>query len=245
MLNLACILSQSLKKMLGTNTKNLWFRILFSLLATGFFTPQATALTVAKSDILLHIVSQCLDPSKENYCSQCMLPRGDTHCGDMAQCKQTNEVWAFNPDYAAIRDIKMCGCSADFVHGLAIPRDIVTGVEDSNRQEGIWEFAWGVAIERIEADSIALVVNPKSQRTQNQLHIHLVRLDKNARILFAQYLPVYVDNLKHIWSIAERDARAKGMNEYGVLVAQSSTGKYMVVVTANSPESAFTQWSCN
>jgi CDP-diacylglycerol pyrophosphatase len=172
-----------------------------------------------------------------------MLPRRDANCG-VSECKKTNEVWALNTQYAALRDIKMCGCPAEFIHGLAMPREVITGVEDLNRQEGIWQFAWDVATERIELDSIALVVNPKSQRTQNQLHIHLVRLDKNARTHLSQYLPVQVNNLESIWATAANAARAKGLDDYGVLVAQSSSSGYMVVVTANSPEAAFTIWKC-
>jgi CDP-diacylglycerol pyrophosphatase len=228
---------------LRISAKGLWLKIL--LIALIGVAPHAIALNVAKSDILLHIASQCVDPSIENYCTECMLPRVDAHCSDVTECKKTNEVWALNTQYAAIRDIKMCGCPADFVHGLAMPRVIVTGVEDLNRQEGIWQFAWGVAIERIEPQSIALAINPKSQRTQNQLHIHLVRLDKNARSNFYQYSPVYVDNLENIWAIAETAAKAKGFNDYGVLVAQSDSDKYLVITTPNSPEAAFTQWSCH
>jgi CDP-diacylglycerol pyrophosphatase len=172
-----------------------------------------------------------------------MLPRRDANCG-VSECKKTNEVWALNTLYAAIRDIKMCGCPAEFVHGLAMPRKVVTGVEDPNREEGIWQFAWDVAMQRIEPQSIALAINPKSQRTQNQLHIHLVRLDKNARTHLSQHLPVQVNNLESIWATAANAARAKGLDDYGVLVAQSSSSGYMVVVTPNSPEAAFTIWKC-
>jgi len=221
-----------------------WPKVALALTVSIGASSQAFALTVARNDILLHIVSQCVDPSKANYCSQCMLPRRDANCG-VSECKKTNEVWALNTQYAAIRDIKMCGCPAEFIHGLAMPREVITGVEDLNRQEGIWQFAWDVATERIELDSIALVVNPKSQRTQNQLHIHLVRLDKNARFNLPQHSPVYVDSLEYIWAVAEQNALAKDLNDYGVLVAQLSPSKYMVVVTPGSPEAAFTQWSCN
>jgi CDP-diacylglycerol pyrophosphatase len=230
---------------LRINSKALWLEILFALTVTIGVAPKAIALSVAKSDILMHIASQCVDPSKVNYCSNCMLPRSDASCTDLSECKKNSEVWALNQQYVAIRDIKMCGCPTDFVHGLAMPRDIVTGVEDANRQENIWQFSWDVAIERMEPSSIALVVNPKSQRTQNQLHIHLVRLDKNARINLPQYSPIYVDSLEYIWAAAEKDALAKDLNDYGVLVAQLSPSKYMVVVTPSSPEAAFTQWSCN
>jgi len=220
-----------------------WPKVALALTVSIGASPQAFALTVARSDILLHIVSQCVDPSKANYCSQCMLPRRDANCG-VSECKKTNEVWALNTLYAAIRDIKMCGCPAEFVHGLAMPREVVTGVEDPNREEGIWQFAWDVAMQRIEPQSIALAINPKSQRTQNQLHIHLVRLDKNARTHLSQHLPVQVNNLESIWATAANAARAKGLDDYGVLVAQSSSSGYMVVVTPNSPEAAFTIWKC-
>ena len=227
------------------SVRGLWPRTLFLLIAIISVAPQARALNVAKSDILLHIASQCVDPSIKNYCSQCMLPRQDSDCGDINECKKTNEVWVLNTEYVAIRDIKMCGCPVNFVHGLAMPRDIVTGVEDANRQEGIWQFSWDAAIERMEPSSIALVVNPKSQRTQNQLHVHLVRLDKNARGNFLQHSPVQVDSLEHIWATAEKDAKLKELSEYGVLVAQSAPGTYVLVTTPNSPEAAFTQWACN
>lgn len=230
---------------MGINSKDLCFRVLFVITVTAFVTPRAIALNVVRSDILLHIASQCVDPSIDNYCSQCMLPRRDANCGDISECKKTNEVWELNTEYVAIRDIKMCGCPIDFIHGLAMPREVVTGVEDLNRQESIWQFAWDVAMQRIEPQSIALAVNPKSRRTQNQLHIHLVRLDKNALANFSQYLPVQVNNLESIWATAANEARAKGLNEYGVLVTQSSTGIFMVVVIPNSPEAEFTAWKCD
>ena len=229
--------------MWGGIIRAFWPKVALALTVSIGASPQAFALTIARSDILLHIVSQCVDPSKANYCSQCMLPRRDANCG-VSECKNTNEVWALNTQYAAIRDIKMCGCPAEFVHGLAMPREVVTGVEDPNREEGIWQFAWDVAMQRIEPQSIALAINPKSQRTQNQLHIHLVRLDKNARTHLSQYLPVQVNNLEGIWATAANAARAKGLDDYGVLVAQSSSSGYMVVVTPNSPEAAFTIWKC-
>ncbi|MBU3550570.1 CDP-diacylglycerol diphosphatase [Polynucleobacter sp. MWH-Berg-3C6] len=221
------------------------FKAVFVITVSIGISSQAIALNIAKSDILLHIVSQCVDPLKENYCANCTLPRREANCGNVSECKKTNEVWALNTQYAAIRDIKMCGCPAEFVHGLAIPRDLITGVEDLNRQEDIWQFAWDVGVERIEAESLALVVNPKSQRTQNQLHLHILRLDQNARARFEQYAPVYVDNLKSVWLIADKDAKAKGLRDYGVLVAQTLEGKYLVLVSPNSPEAAFTIWSCN
>ena len=222
----------------------LWANILFALIATIGITSQSTALNIAKSDILLHIVSQCVDPTASNYCSNCMLPRADAGCSNILECKKTNEVWRLSTRYAAIRDIKMCDCPVEFIHGLAMPRGVVTGVEDPNREEGIWQFAWDVGIERIEAESLALVVNPRSQRTQNQLHVHILRLDQNARIQFKQDAVAYVDNLESVWLVAEKIAKTKDLSDYGVLVSKALDGKFLVLVSADSPESAFTNWSC-
>ena len=230
---------------MSTSTNHLWAKILVALIATIGISSQAISLNIAKSDILLHIVSQCVDPSKENYCANCMLPRADARCSNISGCRKTNEVWKLSTRYAAIRDIKMCGCPIDFIHGLAMPREIVTGVEDPNREEDIWQFAWDVGIERIEAESLALVVNPPSQRTQNQLHVHILRLDQNARTRFDQSSTVYVDNLQSVWLAADKVAKTNGLNDYGVLVAKSLEGKYLVLVSPDSPEAAFTIWKCN
>lgn len=223
----------------------LWIEVLFALALAFGISSQAASFTVAKSDILLHIVSQCVDTSKINYCANCMLPRADASCADVSECKKTNEVWALNAKYAAIRDIKMCGCPTGFIHGLAMPRDVVTGVEDANREEGVWQFAWDVGLERIEPESLALVVNPKSERTQNQLHVHILRLDKDARANFSQYSSVYVQNLEYVWDVAEKLAKKHGLGDYGVLVAKEPSGKYIAVITPRSPEAAFTIWSCS
>jgi CDP-diacylglycerol pyrophosphatase len=230
---------------LSNSAKKLWPKILFTILATIGASSQARALNIAKSDILLHIVSQCVDPSTTNYCANCMLPRADARCNNISACKQTNEVWRLSTRYAAIRDIKMCGCPAEFIHGLAMPREVITGVEDPNREEGIWQFAWDEGMERIEAESLALVVNPPSQRTQNQLHVHILRLDQNARARFDQSSTVYIDKLESVWLVADKVAKTKGLSDYGVLVAKSLDGKYLVLVSPDSPEAAFTIWKCN
>lgn len=207
--------------------------------------PDVTASTVARSDILLHIVNQCIDPKQANYCNQCGLPRQDAQCNALAVCQKTTEVWALNKQYTAIRDIKMCGCPAEFVHGLVLPRETITGVEDARRAEGIWQFAWDVAIEKIATESIALAVNPQSQRSQNQLHIHLLRLNPDARKKFDQYAVAHTENLEHIWSIAADIAQAQHLTDYGVLVAQDAPNQYVIIVMPDSPEAALTTWNCS
>jgi CDP-diacylglycerol pyrophosphatase len=45
--------------------------------------------------------------------------------------------------------------------------------------------------------------------------------------------------------VADKVAKTKGLNNYGVLVAKALEGKYLVLVSPNSPEAAFTVWSCH
>jgi CDP-diacylglycerol pyrophosphatase len=99
------------------------------------------------SDILLDIVQHCVDPKLENYCTRCRAPIAEVACTPETSCKKTTEVWSINSDYVAIRDIKMCGCPQDFVHGLVMPKATVTGIEDSRRPDLIWSFSWQVALE--------------------------------------------------------------------------------------------------
>ncbi len=205
---------------------------------------QGPALAIERSDILLDIVSHCVDPAQANYCSVCRAPRSDAACGAALECKKSTEVWALNASYTAIRDIKMCGCPSGFLHGLALPISPVRGVEDPKRPDGIWQFAWDVAASRIETESLAMVVNPQFHRSQNQLHVHLLRLSKDGRQLLAKHAPSFVNDLDQVWASAAQSAQAKGLTDYGVLVTQRGPKDYLVVVTAESPEDAFTEWRC-
>ena len=215
----------------------LWFGVIFTS-ASGF------VLDGPRSGILLEIVSQCLEPSAPNYCTACMAPRADARCQGAPQCTKSTEVWAMNEQYVAMRDIKMCACPSEFVHGLALPRYPVTGVEDPKRPAGIWKFAWDVAISRMEPQSIALVVNPQFRRSQNQLHVHLLRLKIEAQIISNNYLAGYVDQLEEVWHVAEKGARKQGLGDYGVLVKKADGGKFAVYISSESPEGLFTQATC-
>ena len=205
---------------------------------------QSPALALERSDILLDIVTHCVDPALANYCSECRVPRNDSGCGAPRACTQSTEVWALNERFTAMRDIKMCGCPAGFVHGLALPRTPVRGVEDPLRPEGLWAFAWDVGAQKIAPEQLALVVNPQRHRSQNQLHVHLLRLAADARQNMIAEAPVAVADLNAIWATAARAAAAKGLDDYGVLVRQRAEGGYWVLVTSFSPESAYTQWRC-
>ena len=173
-----------------------------------------------------------------------MFPRADAGCGDIPECKKTNEVWALNAKYVAIRDLSMCGCPAGFFHGLAMPRNPVTGIEDVNREEGIWNFAWDQSSKSVETETLALLVNPRGERTQNQLHVHMLRLKDGASKDFATYSRAYVHNLDEVWRISQQLADSQGLSDYGILVAKESSGTFVIVVTPHSPEGAFTVWGC-
>ena len=197
-------------------------------------------------DTLRRIVSQCLDPTVPGYCTTCAVPIEGT-CGDGRGCKATVDVWAKTADYVAIRDIKMCGCPAGFVHGLALPRARVTGVEDARRPAGIWPFAWQTARTRIADErEIALVVNPPGrQRTQDQLHVHLLRLTTGARVRLAADSPARAPHLDLVWDVAARDAAARHLASYGVLVMRSdTTTDFLVLTQVESPEYQFTAATC-
>jgi CDP-diacylglycerol pyrophosphatase len=165
-------------------------------------------------------------------------------CTPETSCRKTTEVWSINTDYVAIRDIKMCGCPASFVHGLVMPLQVITGVEDPLRPEGIWQYAWDVATKRIESDSIALVVNPQNFRSQNQLHVHLVHLKPQARAEFKSMATGNSSNLLNVWQIAAELAKQQNLPDYGVLVSTEESGGFKVVVTAVSPGHLFTQYVC-
>jgi len=204
----------------------------------------STVSVAGTRDILLDIVSNCVDTSANDYCERCRWPRKDSACAQTEDCRKTTEVWALTGKFAAIRDIKMCGCPSGFVHGLALPRNPVTGVEDSLRPEGIWQFAWDVARERVEPSSLALVVNPAGRRSQNQLHVHLLRLRSGLEQPLRENTIGQVKDLSGIWKMAAQGALAKGLDDYGVLVMQLADGDFAVIVTAESPEAAFTEWRC-
>jgi len=199
---------------------------------------------VAHSDTLLHIVQQCVDTSLQNYCSQCRLPQKSAGCIAAPTCRATVEVWAEDEQFVAMRDIKMCGCPDDFVHGLVLPKATITGVEDPNRPDSIWSFSWRVAISRMAAEDIALVVNPRLRRSQNQLHVHLVRLKPETRSHMASNLVGETSELSSVWRIAQRAADERQMNDFGVLVFQTAKNNFGVVISNESPEGLYTRAVC-
>jgi len=212
------------------------------LLSLAFFGTSALA---ASRGALWDIVNNCLDTSALDYCVVCGVPRMESTCPGQMVCEANLEVWSETSNYVALRDRKMCGCPDDFVHGLAIPRAHVIGVEDPRRPNRIWSFAWEVAKKRIDDEmDIALAVNPARFRSQDQLHVHIVRLKKDARQRIARYSPVRVGSLDQVWSVAREKAREQKLDDYGVLVVAHPEGGYLVLIDRDSTEKLFTEATC-
>jgi CDP-diacylglycerol pyrophosphatase len=196
-------------------------------------------------DVLWKIVSTCLDPAAPGYCERCVAPQASTCPVADRSCRKTTEVWALTDEFVAIRDIKMCDCPEGFVHGLAMPRAPVTGVEDERRPAGIWRFAWDVAHQMIADEmEIALLVNPPPpQRSQDHLHVHLVRLRPTARATLDQRPSVLVHTLDQVWDAAAR-AAGPDRGRHGVLVWWAGPDGYKVTTSATSLEDALTEAEC-
>src|SRR6185369_14498022 len=101
-----------------------------------------------------------------------------------------------------------CGCPPEFAHGLALPRAPVTGVEDPKRPAGLWAFAWKTARTKIaDEGAILLAVNGPTRRTQDQLHVHMLRLSEGGRRKLLDERPERVVDLAQVWAAAERHAQ--------------------------------------
>ena len=204
----------------------------------------------ANRDALRVLVENCLDPATAGDGSKCPAPvTGEADSTDEARCKATTDVWEKSAEFVVIRDRKMCGCPRGFEHGLAMPLALISGLESDKTPEGIWQFAWDVARKRIDDPNlIALAVNSRLQRSQDQLHIHIVQLLKGARDKFPQASTLTVDSLEHVWSLAKTLAQGKNMLDYGVLVVGGPGEKFTVVVAdgawAHSPEKDYTYYQC-
>lgn len=209
-------------------------------LAVSFFLHPAASRGAASRDILWDVVSSCIDTRSEDYCSRCRAPRREIDCHD---CRNTTDVWQETSEFVALRDRKMCDCPQGFVHGLAVPRTRVSGVEDPSRPDGIWEFAWKAARGRIPEAEIALAVNPKRLRSQDQLHIHLVKVIRE-KLPRDKGTTERVDSLAKVWLTAARMAADLQWKDYGVLVTRNEDGGFLVVVDRESPEKRFTRYSC-
>ncbi|MFH1017071.1 MAG: CDP-diacylglycerol diphosphatase [Pseudomonadota bacterium] len=229
------------------------------------------SLEASKRCILWNVVQSCLEPSSSSYCSACQRPLVGAPCAVGDECLRT-DVWNQDEDFVAFKDhFRTCGCAKGFVHGLVIPRHPCTGVEDKRTMSdphlvGAWAFAWKTAAEKIKnQDEILLVANPFSLRSQDQLHIHIVRpgtgirqkllslmtgaagareLAPNVRAVAAR-----IRDVNQVWSEARKAATIGGFIEYGIAVIGDGKEYLVIAVDASrkgdmSPERALASYEC-
>ncbi len=195
------------------------------------------------------IVSRCVDRQTAAYCS---CPPFELSCCGNPSTPDADVVWARTADFVVIRDLRMCGCPPGFVSGLAMPVTRVSGIEDPRRPEGIWPFAWEAARARIpDEQAIGLVLNPPDARTQNQMHVHLLRLRAEVRPWLDGEAPappgvqvIPVQDLDAVFAAVQARVGADHMRDTGVLVARGRRGGWRAVLTDRTSPQAFTLNRC-
>jgi CDP-diacylglycerol pyrophosphatase len=214
---------------------------LVALFLTGILYSGVSNAEDKNPDVLWDIVSNCLDPSRPDYCKDCGWPVAGT-----CLCERTTEIWEKTAEYVAVRDVKMCGCPSGFIHGIVLPRKKVTGVEDRNRPNDIWQFAWDIAEEKgVVPWDIALAVNSAACRGQNQLHVHIARLNHDGQEISGNNSSASVENLNQVWDKARELAMNTGLSDYGILVKQKQKGRgFLVVINTGCPEETYTEYKC-
>jgi CDP-diacylglycerol pyrophosphatase len=214
------------------------------LCSAGTFAP---APATANPSALWEIVSTCVDRERTGYCT---CPAFARSCCGLETTRDPDVVWARTDEFVAIRDMVMCGCPKGFVAGLALPRTRVSGIEDPRRPEAIWLFAWRVAHSRIRDEmEIALAINPKDARTQDQMHVHLLRLDSDGRAALegpppAGTIVLPLEDLDAVFAAAIARVGADRIGDHGILVARRKSGGWIALVTDHSSPQAFTINGC-
>jgi CDP-diacylglycerol pyrophosphatase len=180
-------------------------------------------------DCALYVIARkCIDTEAADYCRICPRPR-TSYCPEARSCDQTTEVWAGGQRYVALRDASMCACP-QVMHGIVLPFGAVSGIEDPDRPPTIWKFSWDVAVSTgLDPDQIALIVSSPEHRTQSQLHVHILPLDKYHRASLEATPSVEVADLYNVWTKADALAASKGIKVYGVLVHHVGAGWHVHV----------------
>lgn len=222
--------------------------------ATGLVSEPANP-----ANALWNIVASCVDAPHDVAASYCSCPAFTRSCCGDPQTPNADVMWGETPDFVAIRDLSMCGCGAGFVAGLALPRTRITGIEDPARPDAIWPFAWDVARRHIADESeIGLVINPDDARTQNQMHVHMLRLDRGARALLNSLEPpsegtwlrapaalvIPLPDLDRVFGAAVDRVGADAIGTHGILVTRAKGAGYLAVLTDRSSPQVLTRSHC-
>ena len=210
-------------------------------------------------DALWRIVATCFNDAPAADSERCCAcPAMRRSCCDDSTTPNADAVWGVTSEFVAIRDMKACGCPSDFVAGLALPRARVSGIEDPSRPDGIWPFAWQTARAHVADElEIGLAINPLVARTQNQMHVHLLRLKPGVRERLNDALasdpPVWsapgtivlrLPDLDHVFTTVAARVGDATMGMHGVLVARVPGGGWVALVTDRSSPQVYTQNRC-
>jgi len=197
-------------------------------------------------DALWGIIQHCLRPADEGYCITCRAPLSSANCPASSSCLTSTKMWDLTDSYLTILDRKACGCPPSFVHGLALPLRRTVGIEDPTKPDGIWTYAWEQARNRISEESaIALVVNSAEFRSENQLHVHLVRLREDARTA-VRSKAVEIASLNNVWDEAHKRAMEIGIGDvYGILIIRGADSQFLMLVENTALERVYTENECN
>jgi len=219
--------------------------------------PFASHLLAGDPDALWQIVSTCIDERSDPQAALCSCPALVHSCCDDAGTPDGDVVWSKTAQFVAIRDLVACGCPGSFVAGLALPRTRITGIEDPARPDAIWPFAWQVARSRIPAEvEIGLAINPIDARSQNQMHVHMLRLKPGVRAAIegarasgrladpAGTVVVALPDLSGVFAAAAARVGASEMGLHGILVVAARDGGFLAAITDRRSPQAFTVNRC-
>ncbi|HXX54043.1 MAG TPA: hypothetical protein VEI28_05675, partial [Thermodesulfovibrionales bacterium] len=81
-------------------------------------------------------------------------------------------------------------------------------------------------------------------RTQDQLHVHIVRLNDAGHGLIRSRDVSSLRNLANVWNKVDELAKEKGFDHYGVLVARSPAGGFIVFVSNGNLEHDYSISKC-
>lgn len=204
----------------------------------------------SQRNALWRIVHDCVNGGELS----CACPELRLSCCGETQARAGGAIWALSEDFVAIRNMMACGCEPELVWGLAMPRSPVRGIEDPERPSGIWPFAWAVATERIDdSDAIALVLNPRTRRSQDQMHVHILRLSDFGRQTLANLHDspaaarrVPLARLEDAFRLAESTVGESALPRTGMLVVRDRAGHgwTLLLLDDQSPK-VFTITSCD
>ena len=174
-----------------------------------------------------------------------------THAHPVSLCNTT--IMAFVPNqYLLLQGKKMSDChvnatthgvppTSQYIDLLVLPLTKVTGVEDQHRPNGIWQQAWTIAQSYLPDNGlIVLAANPRHYRTQDQLHIHILRQQPGIINYVNKLKPIYISSLSGavdpVWAAAERHSNSHiNSGELGIAVLFDHIKQKFAVVTSTDP----------